>query len=194
MGINKLLLDMGGQTIVERAVDALLRSKVDRLIVVVGFEWEKIRRQLHERNVRVVHNRQYREGMAASIRKGLRHIGQGSDGVLIALADHPLMTSDLINQLIEAFRKTYKGILCPTYQGRRGHPVIFDLKKYGKTLSQLKGDIGGRALIEAHRDDVLEFAVDSLGVIRDIDVWEDYEESRKLLTGEFPGYDEKNKG
>lgn len=193
MGINKLLLDMGGQTLVERVVNVLLHSKVDGVVVVAGFEWKRVRQRLRRKDIRVVYNRQYREGMAASIREGLRHIDQGSHGVLIALADHPLITSDTIDQLIDAYQRTHKGIVCPTYGGKRGHPVIFNLEKYGKALSKLKGDIGGRAVIEAHRDDLLEFAVDSPGVIRDIDVREDYEESRKLIAEESDRNSEKSK-
>lgn len=194
MGTNKLLLDIGGQALVERVVKVLLRSKVDSVIVVAGFEWKRVRQRLWTKGVRVVYNRQYREGMAASIREGLRHIDQGSHGVLIVLADHPFITSDTIDQLIDAYRGSQKGIVCPTYQGKRGHPVIFNLERYGKALSQLKGDIGGRAVIEAHRDDLLEFAIDSPGVIRDIDVWEDYDEFRTLLAEESDRNNEKSKG
>jgi len=60
--------------------------------------------------------------------------------------------------------------------------VIFDLEKYGKGLSELRGDIGGRKLLEAHTDDLLEVAVDCPGAIRDIDVWKDYEELLELMV------------
>ncbi len=181
---------MGGQTLVERIVEVLLRSKVDEVLVVAGFEWERVRDCLRGKDVQVVRNRQYREGMAASIRAGLRHIDQGSKGVLIVLADHPFMEAATIDQLVDAYGKSSKGIVCPTYAGERGHPVIFDLEKYGKPLSLLRGDVGGRSVIEAHGDDLLELAVDSPGVIRDIDVWEDYEASRRLMAHEWDG----NKG
>lgn len=193
IGINKLLLDIGGETLVERVVNVLLRSQVDEVIVVVGFDWKSVQSRLRREDVRVVYNRRYREGMAASIREGLRYVAQDSHGVLIVLADHPLLTSQLIDQLIDAYRKTRKGIVCPTYEGNRGHPVIFNLKKYGKPLSQLKGDIGGREVIGAHRDDLLEFAVDSPGVIRDIDSWEDYEESCGLIDDKAGRKEEESK-
>jgi len=104
------------------------------------------------------------------------------------------MTSETIDQLIDAYRGSHKGIVCPTYRGERGHPVIFNLERYGKALSQLKGDIGARAVIEAHSDDLLEFAVDSPSVIRDIDVWEDYEESKELIAEESDRNNERSKG
>jgi molybdenum cofactor cytidylyltransferase len=184
MGSNKLLLDLGGQILVERVVDVLLRSLVDEVVVVAGFEWESVRWHLRRKGVRVIYNPQYREGMAASIREGLRHIDPDSHGVLIALADHPLLMPDTVDRLIHVYWHTRKGIVCPTHRGQRGHPVIFNLKKYGQGLSKLKGDIGGKAIIMAHRDDLLEYPVDSPGVITDIDVWQDYEECVRLIAEE----------
>jgi molybdenum cofactor cytidylyltransferase len=194
IGINKLLLDIGGQTLVERVVHVLLQSQVDQVIVVVGFDGKRVRDRFKREDVRVVYNRRYREGMAASIREGLRHVARDSHGVLIVLADHPLLTSQLVDQIIHAYRETRKGIVCPTHEGKRGHPVVFNLKKYGKALSQLRGDIGGREVIGAHGDDVLEFAVDSPAVIRDIDSWEDYEESCRLIAEKADRKEEEGKG
>jgi len=179
MGTNKMLLDVGGETLIERVVNEFLRSQVNRIILVVGFEAERVREVVREKDVRVVCNRHYREGMAASIREGVRHIDPETRGVLIALADHPWLTSETVDQLVDAYRRTEKGIVCPTYGGQRGHPVIFNLEKYGEALRQLEGDIGGRQVVESHQEDLLEIAVDSPSVIRDIDSWKDYEESRE---------------
>jgi molybdenum cofactor cytidylyltransferase len=190
MGMIKLLLDLDGGTIVERVVNVLLRSKVDEVIVVVGYEGDRVRRRFLGKDVQVVYNRDYHEGMAASIREGLRHIDQTAHGVLIALGDHPLMTADTIDKLIDTYRKADKGIVCPTYEGKRGHPVIFNFKRYGEALSSLRGDVGGRAVVEAHGDDLFEFTVDSPGVIRDVDVWEEYQKIKRQITAKS----DRNKG
>jgi len=70
--------------------------------------------------------------------------------------------------LIEEFCNHDKGIAIPTYQGRRGHPVLFAMK-YKEKLLELKGDIGGRQIISDHPDDVLEVAVNCEGIYIDID-------------------------
>ncbi|MBW2058117.1 MAG: nucleotidyltransferase family protein [Deltaproteobacteria bacterium] len=181
MGTNKLLLELEGETLVERIVDVLLRCRLDRITVVTGFESERIRERLKRREVDLAHNPRFHEGMATSIRVGLRQIGPDTGAVLIALADHPLLTPELVDRLIEAYRRSDKGIVCPRFRGKRGHPVIFDLARYREALVRLEGDIGGREVVEAHRDDLLEFDVDSPAVIRDIDSLEDYEECRRLL-------------
>jgi molybdenum cofactor cytidylyltransferase len=193
MGTNKLLLDVGGQALVERVVNALLRSAVDRVIVVAGFERQSVQQLFKRQDVRVVYNRQYQEGMASSIREGLRHLSPDDHGVLIALADHPFLRSQIVDRLIETYRKTRRGIVCPTYQGKRGHPVVFNVKRYAEPLSRLQGDIGGRTVIEAHEEDVVEVAVDSPAVIMDIDSWEDYKESLRVDSEELLDGNEEEK-
>ena len=97
---------------------------------------------------------------------------------LRALADQPFIDTRTIDRLIGEFGARGKGIALPVYQGRRGHPVIFDIKYKGELL-ELKGDIGGREIIARHQDDVLEVAVDCEGVIIDIDVMDLYHRRRK---------------
>jgi molybdenum cofactor cytidylyltransferase len=182
MGRDKLLLDFGGETLIERVVGALVRSKVDRILVLAGANSGKIRKLFRGRKALVVRNRKYKEGMAASIREGLRHIDPETHGVLIALGDHPFLTTEVIDQLIDGYRKTEKGIVYPVFEGKPGHPVIFNLKRYGKALADLKGDVGGRSVVQAHPEDVFAVVVDSSGVISDIDRVKEYEESLRLFA------------
>jgi molybdenum cofactor cytidylyltransferase len=191
LGTNKLLLDIGGETVLDRAVKALLQSRVDEVLVVVGFEAGRMSRRLRGKPVRLVLNRHHQEGMASSLRAGITHTARSTHGVVIGLADQPWLTSDTINRLVDAYRETSKGIVCPTYGGMRGHPVIFNMKRYRETLLSLRGDIGGRSVVGAHQDDLLEVPVDSPGVIRDIDFWEDYETARKTIPKEAGRGDEK---
>lgn len=193
LGVNKLLLDMGGEALVERMVNVLLQSRVDEILVVVGFEAELVQQRLQGKPIRLVVNRHYQEGMASSLREGVRHVDPSARAVLIALADHPWLTSDTVDRLIDTHRKTSKGIICPTYQGMRGHPVIFDMERYGETLLSLRGDTGGRSVIDAYENDLLEVPVDSPGVIRDIDRWEDYEIAKEMTAEEAGRGDEEGK-
>jgi len=191
LGANKLLLDVAGEALVERVVNVLLQSRVDEILVVVGFEAELVRRRLQGKPIRFVLNRHHREGMASSLRAGIAHTDPAARAVLIALADHPWLTSDTVDRLINVYQGTSKGIVCPTHGGMRGHPVIFDVKRYGEILLGLRGDTGGRSVIDAHQDDLLEVPVDSPGVIRDIDFWEDYETARKMIRRDVGGVNEE---
>jgi molybdenum cofactor cytidylyltransferase len=174
MGKPKQLMPLGKNTLLEQVIDNLLDSSVDETIVVLGHKAREISRTIASRPVRIALNPDYRRGMSTSIIAGLKRVDPRSRAVMLTLGDQPLVESDTINQLIEAFNKNNKGIAIPTHQGRRGNPVIFDLK-YKPELLKLEGDIGGRGIIKNHPHDVLEVPVDSESVISDIDTREDYQ-------------------
>jgi len=174
MGKLKQLMPLGKSTLLEQAIDNLLNSSVDETIVVVGHKAEEITKRIAARPVKIVINPDYREGMSTSIIAGLILADPRSQAIMLALGDQPLVASRTINQLIEAFNSQNKGIAVPTYQGRRGHPIIFDIK-YKAELFKLKGDIGGREIIRNHPKDVLKVDVDSESVVSDIDTEDDYQ-------------------
>ena len=176
MGRLKQLLPLGRTTMVEQAIDNLLNSKVNEVIVVLGHEAEEIIKKIATKPVKIEVNPIYHQGMSTSIIAGLKLVDDGARAVMLALADQPFIDSQTINRLIDEFCDHNKGIVIPTYQSRRGHPIIFAIK-YKEELSSLKGDIGGRQIMEHHPDDVLEVAVDSPGINIDIDTTDDYNSS-----------------
>ncbi len=176
MGRLKQLLPLGRTTMVEQAIDNLLNSKVNEVIVVLGHEAEEIIKKIATKPVKIEVNPIYHQGMSTSIIAGLKLVDDGARAVMLALADQPFIDSQTINRLIDEFCDHNKGIVIPTYQSRRGHPIIFAIK-YKEELSGLKGDIGGRQIMERHPDDVLEVAVASPGINIDIDTTDDYNSS-----------------
>jgi molybdenum cofactor cytidylyltransferase len=174
MGELKQLMPFGQSTIVEQAVDNLLGSSVDEVILVVGYKAEDVIKAIAAKPVKLVINPDYEQGMSTSVIAGLNLVQSKVQGVMLALGDQPLVDSQTINRLIEEFCNHDKGIAVPTYQGRRGHPIIFAIK-YKEQLLKLRGDVGGRQIIKDNPDDVLEVAVDSESVVADFDTTDDYQ-------------------
>jgi len=173
MGANKLLLPWGKKIVLTHCVDTLLQSIVKEVIVVIGDRTKVIENQLRGRKVKVVINPQYRKGMSTSIQKGIRAVDPNSHGILIALGDMPFLVSRTVNSLIRAFSQGKGTIVVPSFRGRKGHPVIFH-RRYKKELLQLKEDVGGKAIIERHPEEVRLVQIRSEGVVKDIDTWKDY--------------------
>jgi molybdenum cofactor cytidylyltransferase len=173
MGQPKQLMPFGQITIVEKAIDNLLNSAISETIVVLGYKDEEIRKTIVGKPVKIAINPDYQQGMSTSIIAGLKQINKRAQAVLIALGDQPFVDSQTINNLVETFTASKRGIIIPIYQGRRGNPAIFTIK-YKNELLNLKGDIGGREIIKRHPDDVLEVAVNCQGVLLDIDTTENY--------------------
>jgi len=168
MGKLKQLMPLGNSTILEQTLANLLGSRLNEVIVVLGYKAEEVVKRLSGRPVKVMVNPLYRKGMSTSIAAGLKFVDSQAQAVMLVLGDQPYVDSPPINRLIAAFSSNKKGIAIPTYRGQRGHPLIFN-RKYQAQLSHLSGDIGGREIIREHPEDVLEVPVDCEGITIDID-------------------------
>jgi len=177
----KLLLPFGKSTILEQTIDNLLNSRVDEVIVVLGYRAEEMMRKLANRPVKIAINPNYHQGMSTSIVKGLSLVNNRAQTIMVALADQPLINSQTINRLIEESLGYDKGIVIPTYQAERGHPIIF-ASKYKEELLGLKGDIGGRQTIKEHPNDTLEVIADSKAITMDVNTINDYYTHLKLVN------------
>jgi molybdenum cofactor cytidylyltransferase len=173
MGHDKLSLPWGKKTMLEHCFETLLRSEVHELIVVLSTRNKGVRNLFRGRKVRIVINPLSKIGMSASIRRGLREIHPRCHGILIALGDQPLLKTRTINALIRTFNQAKGGIIVPSFRGTRGHPVIFH-RRFKRELLNLKGDVGGRSILESHPEDVRVVPVKSMGVIKDVDTWPAY--------------------
>ncbi|MFC1989752.1 molybdenum cofactor cytidylyltransferase [Chloroflexota bacterium] len=177
MGQLKQLMPLGQSTIIEQAIDALLNSAVSESIVVLGHRAEEVIKTIAAKPVKIAINPNYQQGMSTSIIAGLNVIDSRAQAVMLALGDQPFIDSQAINSLMEAFDAHNKGIAVPVCRGRQGHPAIF-ASRYKGELLKLKGDIGGREIIDRHPDDVLEVAVNCEGIFVDIDTMDNYTEGK----------------
>jgi molybdenum cofactor cytidylyltransferase len=173
MGTPKLLLPFGEKTIIEHIVDKIFLSKTDKILVVLGSHQEEIRKQMAERPVLWVFNHRYKEGMLSSIQAGFDTLPAETTAVLINLGDQPLIPHIILDRLIEAYDQTHKGIILPVYQKQRGHPILIDMK-HKEEVMNLSPDIGLRALVHNHPEDVQEVEVSTPHILKDIDRPEDY--------------------
>ena len=177
MGEPKQLLPFGNSTIIETVIDNLLGSKLNEVIVVVGHEAEKIQAHIQHKPVKIVFNPGFHEGMLTSAQCGVESILGSADAFAMTLVDLPLITPDLVNLVIDTYVQTEGGIAVPSYNYRRGHPVIFD-RRYAAEILALDEEGGGvRSIFQKYADDIRYVNVDTDRVLRDIDYREDYEEA-----------------
>jgi molybdenum cofactor cytidylyltransferase len=179
MRVDKLSLRLGRKTILEHCFETLWRSKVEEVTIVLSVRNQEIKNLFKGPRVKIIVNPHSEKGMSTSIRKALRTIPSDSHGILIALGDQPFLKTRTINALIRAFDQGERGIIVPSFRGRMGHPVIFH-RKYKRDLLNLKGDVGGRSILERHPQDVRRVSIKSEGVVKDIDTWQDYRRELRM--------------
>jgi molybdenum cofactor cytidylyltransferase len=174
---NKLLMTYRGKFLIEHAVDTLLASRVSEIIVVAGFEADKLNAALRGKLVTIIDNPDYREGLSTSIKTGISAISREATAIVIYLADQPMLEPGDVNQIIDAYakaREAGKSIVVPFHKGQRGNPVIMDAS-FKEEIMDVAGDVGCRKVIKRNPDKVLVLEMETDHVIRDIDRMEDYE-------------------
>ena len=176
-GCPKQLLPWEGQTLLEHVVDTVLDSAVQQVVVVLGHQAGRMRRLLGNRPVRVVINEDWEQGQSSSLRAGLEALPAGFQACLFVLADQPNITSGFMDDLLTRYRRTLAPVVAPVHGGQRGNPVLFDRELFPDLLD-LKGDEGGRSILERHRSSIELVEVQDESIFLDIDSVSDYEAAK----------------
>lgn len=168
MGSNKLLADLGGMPMITRAVSAI-RPAVDAMTVVTGRDAPQIEAALGNQPVSFVHNPDYAEGLATSLRRGIESISDDTDAVLVMLGDMPRVDAAMVGKLVAAFNPAeHRSICIPVHNGQRGNPVLWG-RQHLEALKSLKGDTGARQLFDQYADELVEVAMPDDAVLTDVD-------------------------
>ncbi|MGB8191017.1 MAG: nucleotidyltransferase family protein, partial [Chitinophagaceae bacterium] len=156
LGRPKQLLEYHGQTLLQYSLQVALNADAQPVIAVLGSDADKMQKEINDTRVQVEVNSEWQEGMASSIRCGIKAVAATSptaEGVIIMVCDQPFVTTQLLNKLITAHQETGKPIVASGYENTFGPPVFFHHSVFTELL-QLKGDIGARSIIKQHADEV----------------------------------------
>ena len=174
MGRPKQVLPLGGADTVIQVVTRRLRPHVDTVVVVVGHVAGQVAALLAADEVTLAVNDDVDRGMLSSVQCGLRAAGPDRDGYLVCLGDQPGVEPAILAAITAAAAQADKGIVMPTFGGRRGHPVYLARRYYEEILS-LGDDVGLNTVTRAHPEDTLEVPVAAATVLDDMDTPDDYE-------------------
>jgi len=164
MGSPKALLPYQGRPFLEHLLEVTSHRNIGVRRVVLGAHAEPIAKAIQLEADEIVINKDWEKGQLSSIQAALRSLPPGTDGILLCLIDHPLISSLLVQDLIEQFYKTKKPIVLPVYEGRRGHPVMFSASLYDELL-RAPFETGARAVVWAHKSDVEEVQTNEEGCV-----------------------------
>lgn len=177
----KMLLPWNGRTIIESVVENVGASLIDGSVIVLGSCSEQIQKVTGHLAVNHVFNNNFTEGMLSSVQCGFRSLEDKVSAAIIFLGDQPAIRKEIINLLIEAYRKSGKGIIMPVFKGRRGHPLLVDTR-YRNDILKLDPQTGLKTLQMSFPSDVLEVETDDNFVLKDIDTRKDYHDMLNQIT------------
>jgi molybdenum cofactor cytidylyltransferase len=182
-GPNKLLAEIDGKPLVRIVTEQALESKASDVIIVTGHQADEVRKALQGLKVAFVHNPDFAQGLASSVKAGIAAVPEKADGAVICLGDMPLVDAHLIDRLVETFAPDRGSLIAvPVSDGRRGNPVLWS-RRFFNELMTLDGDTGARHLIAKHGEAVAEVPVEGHGAFLDIDTPQALENARSDAKG-----------
>jgi molybdenum cofactor cytidylyltransferase len=184
MGRPKLLLPLGGRTVIERVIDTLELAGIDRILVVTPPELPELAAVAKAAGADVLGLPVQTEHMRETVQHGLDWIEQRrsprpTDAFLLVPADHPTLDTTTIAVLTAArMQHPQFSIFIPTHAGQRGHPALI-CWQHVAGIRAAPPDQGLNTYLRQHPSETLEVAVDRPGVLVDLDTPEEYERVRE---------------
>jgi molybdenum cofactor cytidylyltransferase len=169
-GSAKQLVRLAGRPLLHTVVTRASEVTGNALIVVLGSGAAQLAPLLKHSPGSVVINQEWREGLASSIRTGVARLPAACSAVMLLLADQAAVTAEDLKRLAGSWRKQPQHIAAALYSGSCGAPAIFPRSSF-RSLSELRGDTGARALLARNPDRVVRVPMPSAAV--DVDTPED---------------------
>lgn len=180
MGQAKVLLPwLNDKPILEHIIDQLRTARVDHIVVVTGHYADDVRRVAERMGVETVHNPDYAQGeMLSSLQAGLRAMPDNIAAAMSVLGDQPRIESRIVAQVMMAYAEGKGAIIAPSYQMRRGHPILISRRFWPELLALGPGG-APRDVINAYADQTGYVEVDTDSILRDVDTMQDYQQERR---------------
>lgn len=173
----KQLLPWKGTFLLQYVLNGITQLEAKRIVVVLGANAQKIRSSLKidPSSTDIIENPTWEKGLGNSISAGVRYLMETYsplDGMLICLADQPLVTPDYLNRMLLEFSTHNVSIVASNYGKKLGVPAIFGQDMY-PALLKLDSDYGARDILDSHT--FVTLGLDAQGLLADIDTPEAYQ-------------------
>lgn len=171
---QKLLLPFKGQTIVETVIQKIIPVLKSNIVVVLGSHHNEIKRKISNLQVETCFNKNFENGMLSSVICGFSNLPEDAEAAMVFLGDQPQISTEAAQKVADVWNQSKNGIVIPTFNGKRGHPVLIETK-YKSAINNLDPNKGLRQLMEENENDIAEVEIEAPEILRDIDTPEDYE-------------------
>ncbi|MHA2168346.1 MAG: nucleotidyltransferase family protein [Candidatus Kariarchaeaceae archaeon] len=175
---NKLLAKIDNQVLIERTLQPFyqLRSKIRKILVITGTFTDELRPYIVKFGAIEVSNTDPDQGMSSSVKVGLNSYLSDPNpdtAIFIHPADTPFVETSDLTQMIEAFEKTGSSIIIPTFEGRRGHPLLISSNIIEDVVKISDDNEGMRGYLSDNQKEILYLPLSNEGILKDIDKPED---------------------
>ena len=171
---NKLIKLYKNKPLINYSLNVLKKSKVNKIIIVLGHQHKEVKKII-KKNKKIIftYNKNYKKGMASSIKRGLKKISKNDKGFIIAQSDMPFVKQSDINKICRSINSKKFLVHALKYKNRVGNPIGFDSSLI-KKFKNIKGQFGAKFMVKRLKNRTNFIKTKSIKSFKDFDKASDF--------------------
>ena len=171
---NKLIKLYKNKPLINYSLNVLTKSKAKKIIIVLGHQHKELKKII-KKNKKIIftYNKNYKKGMASSIKNGLKKISKNDKGFIVAQSDMPFVKQSDINKICRSINSQKFLIHALKYKTRVGNPIGFDSSLI-KKFKNIKGQFGAKFMVKRLKNRTNFINTSSLKSFKDFDKVSDF--------------------
>ncbi len=171
---NKLIKLYKNKPLINYSLNVLKKSKVNKIIIVLGHQYKEVRKII-KKNKKIIftYNKNYKKGMASSIKMGLKKVSKNDQGFIVAQSDMPFVKLSDINKICRSIKNKKFLVHALKYKNRLGNPIGFDISLI-KKFKNIKGQFGAKFMVKRLKNRTNFINISSLKSFKDFDKVSDF--------------------
>ena len=171
---NKLTKLYKKTPLINHSLKALHKSKVNKVIIVLGHQQNEVKKIIKKNKKNIFSfNKNFRKGMASSIKVGLKKVSKNDRGFIVVQSDMPFIKSSDINKIYNSIKSKKYLVHVLKYRNRVGNPIGFDISIM-KKFKRIKGDIGAKFMVKRLKKETKFIKINNLKSFKDFDKTSDF--------------------
>ncbi len=171
---NKLIKLYKNKPLINYSLNVLTKSKVNKIILVLGHQHKEVKKII-KKNKKIIftYNKNYKKGMASSIKVGLKKVSKNDDGFIVAQSDMPFVKLSDINKICRSIKTKQFLVHALKYKNILGNPIGFDISLI-KKFKNIKGQFGAKFMVKRLKNRTNFINTSSLKSFKDFDKVSDF--------------------
>ena len=171
---NKLIKLYKNKPLINYSLNVLKKSKANKIIIVLGHQYKEVKKII-KKNKKIIftYNKNYKKGMASSIKMGLKKVSKNDKGFIVAQSDMPFVKLSDINKICRSIKTKKFLVHALKYKNRLGNPIGFDISLI-KKFKNIKGQFGAKFMVKRLKNRTNFINISSIKSFKDFDKVSDF--------------------
>ena len=171
---NKLIKLYKKKPLINHPLNSLHKSKVNKVIIVLGYQHKEVRKIIKKNKKNIfIYNKEYKKGMASSIKFGLKKISRNDKGFIIVQSDMPFIKKSDINKIYKSINTKTHLVYVLKFKNRIGNPIGFNISLL-KKFKNIKGKFGAKFMVKRLKNKTKFIKINSAKSFKDFDKVSDF--------------------